>query len=226
MRLMVGDLDELIVPAVAGTTLPQLLGPGGCLSAPSLRRPACAVLERRNVLPVAAVAGGGGGEARPDEPAWWLNVSGPNPLPRYRWMEPQPMPLPKFLVNPNHGGRRTPRVAVWCWLIGACCGGALRTSAPGLGTQDAPTAALTAVSVALAAVGQIMVHIASVCIGTSSVAGPGSGRLQSPCTSRALCSRASESCAFVAHFVNMLTARRAATNTTDMPPGWLWMLPQ
>ena len=107
MRLMVGDLDELIVPAVAGTTLPQLLGPGGCLSAPSLRRPACAVLQRHDVLPVAAVAGGGGGgggEARPDEPAMWLNASGPNPLPRYRWLQRQHANLPKTVVDPNHGG--------------------------------------------------------------------------------------------------------------------------
>lgn len=91
--VLVADLDEFIVPAVPGTTLPSMLALGGCLAASRLR-PECRVLERRALYATEQ------GKTAPDEPRWWRTGAGPSPLRRYR-LAGVHTGGPKSLVDPG-----------------------------------------------------------------------------------------------------------------------------
>ena len=95
VRVLVADVDELIVPAVPGDTLPSMLAPGGCMAAPGMRQE-CLALDRRNIFPLSDMQP----ESFPYEPAWWANTRGPNPLPKYRYVGMLAR-SPKVLVHPG-----------------------------------------------------------------------------------------------------------------------------
>jgi hypothetical protein len=108
-RVLVADLDEFIVPARAGDTLPRMAAPGGCLAE---RRAACTLLPRHSAFLAAARQredqqqeqqrrAGGGGFLPVDEPALWQDTQGPNPLLRYHRMSSDNNIMPKALVDPG-----------------------------------------------------------------------------------------------------------------------------
>lgn len=115
-RLLVADVDELLVPAVPGTTLSAMLAPGGCLAAPELR-PECLMFRRRNLHAAAA------GAAAAEEPGWWAagggggggGTGGTHPLRRYRYLGPlKPRASPKSLLDPSRVAHVTPHKASIC----------------------------------------------------------------------------------------------------------------
>lgn len=96
--VLVMDIDEFVMPATSGSTLPKMLAPGGCLSA---LRPECRLIRRWNIFPHRAVVAGA---SAPDEPSLWRTAAGPNPLYKYKFSEIDPLypEYPKALMDPDH----------------------------------------------------------------------------------------------------------------------------
>lgn len=95
VRVLVFDLDEFLVPAKAGDTLPSMLSAGGCLWP---NQPLdCLYFQRLDIHPY-NMSDASGLASAPYEPGLW-NRSGANPLLSYRFSNPRG--APKMMVNPG-----------------------------------------------------------------------------------------------------------------------------
>ncbi|KAI8462212.1 MAG: hypothetical protein J3K34DRAFT_450218 [Monoraphidium minutum] len=68
------------------------------------------------------------------------------------------------------------------------------------------------------------IHATNVCTGTGHVAdGTSMGKLSSPCSKRRACDAVPNTCAWIAHVINMHRVRAKPENATVVPSNWLWM---
>lgn len=89
-RLLVGEIDEFLVPVASRATVPQLRGAGGCLAA---LRDECVMIPRHNVWPNEHPL-----QQDTDDWTWWARTS--FPLHMYKYAS-YPLEQPKLLLDPN-----------------------------------------------------------------------------------------------------------------------------